>query len=115
MISSSISECIFNWFALVPIARRQELLLDTFTARKSKALVGSQTPFAIFVKKLQESLTRMEAFDVVTVTQGMDGTLSSTHVAECRFSLLCRRFEAKQFTIAAGSATASTLGCFRRI
>jgi E3 ubiquitin-protein ligase TRIP12 len=27
------------------------------------------------VKKLQESLTRMEAFDVVTVTQGMDGRL----------------------------------------
>ena len=56
------------------IARRQELLLDAFIVRKSKVLAGSQTPFAIFVKKLQESLTRMEAFDVVTVTQGMDGT-----------------------------------------
>jgi E3 ubiquitin-protein ligase TRIP12 len=61
---------------LVPIARRQELLLDAFIVRKSKVLAGSQTPFAIFVKKLQESLTRMEAFDVVTVTQGMDGTSS---------------------------------------
>jgi hypothetical protein len=60
----------------VSIARRQELLLDAFSARKSKALAGSQTPFAIFVKKLQESLTRMEAFDVVTVTQGMDGRLT---------------------------------------
>ena len=58
------------------IARRQELLLDAFIVRKSKVLAGSQTPFAIFVKKLQESLTRMEAFDVVTVTQGMDGTLA---------------------------------------
>jgi E3 ubiquitin-protein ligase TRIP12 len=58
----------------VSIARRQELLLDAFIVRKSKVLAGSQTPFAIFVKKLQESLTRMEAFDVVTVTQGMDGT-----------------------------------------
>jgi hypothetical protein len=62
-------------FALVSIARRQELLLDAFAARKSKVLASSQTPFAIFVKKLQESLTRMEAFDVVTVTQGMDGRL----------------------------------------
>ena len=59
---------------LVSIARRQELPLDAFIVRKSKVLAGSQTPFAIFVKKLQESLTRMEAFDVVTVTQGMDGT-----------------------------------------
>ena len=49
-------------------------MLDAFIVRKSKVLAGSQTPFAIFVKKLQESLTRMEAFDVVTVTQGMDGT-----------------------------------------
>jgi E3 ubiquitin-protein ligase TRIP12 len=78
----AISECLYNWFLLVPIARRQELLLDTFTARKSKALAGSLTPFSIFVKKLQESLTRMEAFDVVTVTQGMDGALSSSHVTE---------------------------------
>ena len=59
---------------LVSIARHQGLLLDAFIIRKSKVLAGSQTPFAIFVKKLQESLTRMEAFDVVTVTQGMDGT-----------------------------------------
>ncbi|KAI9510528.1 hypothetical protein F5148DRAFT_1274737 [Russula earlei] len=60
------------------IVRRQELLLDSFTARKSKTLPGSQTPFAIFVKKLQESLTRMEAFDVVTVTQGMDDSKRSS-------------------------------------
>jgi E3 ubiquitin-protein ligase TRIP12 len=60
------------------IARRQELLLDAFIVRKSKVLAGSQTPFAIFVKKLQESLTRMEAFDVVTVTQGMDDSKRSS-------------------------------------
>lgn len=37
-------------------------------------MVGSApTPFATFVKKLQESLTRMESFDVVTVAQGVDG------------------------------------------
>lgn len=62
----------------ISIARRQELLLDAFTVRKSKVLAGSQTPFAIFVKKLQESLTRMEAFDVVTVTQGMDDSKRSS-------------------------------------
>ncbi|KAI0306092.1 hypothetical protein B0F90DRAFT_1808594 [Multifurca ochricompacta] len=62
----------------IPISRRQELLLDAFTARKSKAPAGSQTPFSIFVKKLQESLTRMEAFDVVTVTQGMDDSKRSS-------------------------------------
>ena len=74
---------ISNWFALVSIARCQELLLDAFTARKSKALAGSQTPFAIFVKKLQESLTWMEAFDMVTVTQGMDGTSPPTNAPAC--------------------------------
>ncbi len=59
--------------ASVSTARRQELLLDTCIIRESKILAGSQTPFAIVVIKLQESQTRMEAFDVVTVTQGMDG------------------------------------------
>ena len=56
------------------IARRQELLLDAYIVRKLKVLAGSQTLFVIFVEKLQESLTRIEVFDVVTVTQGMDGT-----------------------------------------
>jgi hypothetical protein len=70
----------------VSIARRQELLLDAFIVRKSKVLAGSQTPFAIFVKKLQESLTRMEAFDVVTVTQGMDGT--STLLSQPKSNLM---------------------------
>ncbi|KAI0287813.1 hypothetical protein BC826DRAFT_1093244 [Russula brevipes] len=63
---------------VLSIARRQELLLEAFTTRKSKSPTGSQTPFGIFVKKLQESLTRMEAFDVVTVTQGMDDSKRSS-------------------------------------
>ena len=58
------------------LQRRKELLLDALVARKNKVLNG-QTPFAIFVKKLQESLTRMESFDVVTVTPGSDGRLIS--------------------------------------
>lgn len=60
----------------VTVARRRELFFDTFTARKVTALNGSQTPFAIFVKKLQESLTRMESFEVVTVAQSLDGKLT---------------------------------------
>ena len=32
-----------------------------------------QTPFIVFVKKLQESLTRMEPYEVVTIAQGVDG------------------------------------------
>jgi E3 ubiquitin-protein ligase TRIP12 len=58
-------------------------MLDAFTTPQKGKSLGtndSQTPFAIFVKKLQESLTRMESFDVVTVTQGMDGTLLGTKV-----------------------------------
>jgi hypothetical protein len=105
---------MLNWFALVSIARRQELLLDAFAARKSKAFAGSQTPFAIFVKKLQESLTRMEAFDVVTVTQGMDGKLPPSYGA--RFlSHIIHRFETKQFSVTPSPATSSALSCCRRV
>ncbi len=38
-----------------------------------KVAGSGQTPFAVFVKKLQESLTRMESFEVVTVAQSIDG------------------------------------------
>lgn len=34
-----------------------------------------QTPFSVFVKKLQESLTRMEPYEVITIAQGVDGEL----------------------------------------
>ena len=36
-----------------------------------------QTPFSVFVKKLQESLTRMEPYEVVTIAQGVDGALDA--------------------------------------
>jgi hypothetical protein len=58
----------------VGIKKRKELLLDAFTGKKSKALPQTQNSFAILVKKLQESLTRMDAFEVITVTQNTDGT-----------------------------------------
>ena len=57
----------------VSIQRRKEILLEAFACRKLKGLYPGQTPFATLVKKLQESLTRMESFDVITVTQNSDG------------------------------------------
>lgn len=49
------------------------MFFEAFTARKVQGKVA-ETPLAIFVKKLQESLTRMESFEVVTVAQSADGT-----------------------------------------
>ncbi|KAJ7931766.1 hypothetical protein B0H13DRAFT_1957533 [Mycena leptocephala] len=60
------------------LARRKELLLDAFAGRRTKVVNGAPTPFATFVKKLQESLTRMESFDVVTVAQGVDDSKRSS-------------------------------------
>ena len=60
-------------FTSISIKKRKELLLDAFTGKQLKALPQSQNPFAILVKKLQESLTRMDAFEVITVTQNTDG------------------------------------------
>ncbi|KAK0202726.1 hypothetical protein DFS33DRAFT_1488831 [Desarmillaria ectypa] len=58
---------------LVSLSGRRELLLDALVNRRTKHLSSSQTPYSTFVKKLQESLTRMESFDVVTVAQSSDG------------------------------------------
>ena len=52
---------------------RRELLFRVFTTQKSKGGVYGQTPLATLIKKLQESLTRMESFEVVTVAQSSDG------------------------------------------
>ncbi|GBE89625.1 hypothetical protein SCP_1602880 [Sparassis crispa] len=61
----------------VSLSRRQELFFSAFSARKLKG-TNSQTSFATFVKKLQESLTRMESFDVVTVAQSADDSKRSS-------------------------------------
>ncbi|TFK26191.1 ubiquitin-protein ligase [Coprinopsis marcescibilis] len=63
---------------LVGIKRRKELLLDAFTGRQAKGLQQSQTAFATLVKKLQESLTRMESFEVITVSQNSDESKRSS-------------------------------------
>ena len=47
------------------------MILEAFS-RKAKPM-HIQTPFSVFVKKLQESLTRMEPYEVVTIAQGVDG------------------------------------------
>jgi hypothetical protein len=60
-------------YVTVSIQRRKEILLEAFSCRKMKGIHPGQTPFATLVKKLQESLTRMESFDVITVTQNSDG------------------------------------------
>jgi len=51
------------------------MFLEAFS-RKVKPM-HIQTPFSVFVKKLQESLTRMEPYEVaiVTIAQGVDGAL----------------------------------------
>ncbi|KAG2011493.1 ubiquitin-protein ligase [Coprinopsis cinerea AmutBmut pab1-1] len=63
---------------MVGIKKRKELLLDAFTGKKSKALPNTQNPFATLVKKLQESLTRMESFEVITVSQNIDESKRSS-------------------------------------
>lgn len=60
---------------IVSLQRRKEVLLDALTARKTKVTNTNQTPFATLVKKLQESFTRMESFEVITVAQNSDGEL----------------------------------------
>jgi E3 ubiquitin-protein ligase TRIP12 len=59
---------------LVSVQRRQGMLLEAFS-RKAKSM-HPQSPFSVFVKKLQESLTRMEPYEVVTIVQGVDGVLN---------------------------------------
>ncbi|KAF9461243.1 hypothetical protein BDZ94DRAFT_1196596 [Collybia nuda] len=60
------------------LKRRKEILLDAFGGRRMKVLNVGQTPFSTLVKKLQESLTRMEPFDVVTVAQSSDDSKRSS-------------------------------------
>lgn len=53
------------------------MFFEAFTARKVPGAKGTETSLATFVKKLQESLTRMESFEVVTVAQSADGEFVS--------------------------------------
>ena len=53
---------------------RQQLLLNALIARASDGTDSptSHSRFAVLVKKLQGSLTRLESFEVVTVSPGSD-------------------------------------------
>lgn len=55
-------------------------MFDTLNGKQDQS---GHAALAVLVKKLQESLTRMESYEVVTVSQGLDGTLKvlSCHCA----------------------------------
>lgn len=67
---------------------RRELLFRVFTTQKLKGGMYGQTPLATLVKKLQESLTRMESFEVVTVAQSLDGAHHWTIPSSTRLIVL---------------------------
>lgn len=78
----------------MPITRRQELFFEAFNARRITTAQGGQSPFAVFVKKLQESLTRMENLDVVTVSQSSDGLYSlNMNIVEPKAYYILVRFQ----------------------
>ncbi|TFK51850.1 hypothetical protein OE88DRAFT_1679337 [Heliocybe sulcata] len=58
-------------------AKRREFLYNAFSLSNSKVSSAS-SPFAVLVKKLQECLTRMESFEVSTVSQGIDDSKRSS-------------------------------------
>ncbi|KAG6335267.1 hypothetical protein ID866_3823 [Astraeus odoratus] len=75
----------------VPVKRRQELLFEAFT-KAPKGCNSGQSPFGVLVKKLQESLTRMENFEVITIAQGSDDSKRSSP------SLLARQLRLRLVT-----------------
>jgi hypothetical protein len=72
----------------VPVAKRCELFFDAFTARRTHGPIVLHTPFATLVKKLQESLTRMENLEVITVASGADGQFPPTQMHRASISLI---------------------------
>ncbi|KAL4245224.1 UPL family protein [Abortiporus biennis] len=82
LLQSGVVDGLLQFFTnserSVSISRRQELFFEAFNARKVKGSQTCQTPFATFVKKLQESLTRMESLEVVTVAQSVDDSKRSS-------------------------------------
>ena len=54
------------------LGTRENLLSEELFPLKVK---GHGQPIAALVKKLQESLTRMESFEVITVSPGAEGMI----------------------------------------
>lgn len=75
----------------VPVKRRRELLFEAFT-RPPRGGNSAQSPFSVLVKKLQESLTRMENFEVISIAQGSDDSKRSSP------SLLARQLRLRLVT-----------------
>ncbi|KDQ61362.1 hypothetical protein JAAARDRAFT_30788 [Jaapia argillacea MUCL 33604] len=63
---------------VVDIHRRRDILYDAFSMLKVRSVNQAQSPLSVLVKKLQESLTRMESFEVATVSQGIDDSKRSS-------------------------------------
>ncbi|KAI0773262.1 hypothetical protein BD413DRAFT_656909 [Trametes elegans] len=81
LLQSGVIDGLLQFFGdterSVSLSRRQEMFFSAFTSKKNKASCG-QTPLAVFVKKLQESLTRMESFEVISVAQSADDSKRSS-------------------------------------
>ncbi|CAE6466788.1 unnamed protein product [Rhizoctonia solani] len=57
------------------VATRQHMVVQAFAPRSSKGTDSpTGSPLAVLVKKLQESLTRIENFEVVTVSPGAEAS-----------------------------------------
>ena len=78
---------MLNFREIVDINRRQALLLQELSTvmdlKSTSVKIG--TPFAVLVKKLQESLTRMESFEVTTVSPGLEGKFSELNIVMLHF------------------------------
>ena len=99
----------------VSVTRRQELFFEAFVARRIPNSQGGQSPFGVFVKKLQESLTRMENLDVVTVSQSSDGMpLNVIFSKPETLILIPHRFQTK-LPLFTCTSTPITFSCFRRL
>ena len=54
--------------SLVPVESRQKLILQQLAPYKDGKPSAGPSPLSVLVKKLQECLTRMEPFEVSTVS-----------------------------------------------
>lgn len=94
----------------VSSSRRREIFAQAFSiaASPGKGTASSASPMATFVKKLQESLTRMESFNVITVSQSSDGE-PTLYRSRRQHSLSCR-YQAKLSVVARPSVATSAGG-----
>ncbi|KAI5117508.1 hypothetical protein M0805_003913 [Coniferiporia weirii] len=58
--------------ATVDTNRRQRLLMEELAPYRNEKPFSGPSPHGVLVKKLQESLTRMESFEVATVSPGIE-------------------------------------------